>query len=144
MSVCRPPLLVPTSGDFKSAGVDDCETRGATVPTSLPLSLTIHFSSSHLPGEVKPTEQKLQWVSSAWSGLISVLFVSMFPCFLLLRGSKTVFLSSLTSHNAPAPLPMRTQPFSQQFPQRQLFFPCSPFREPIWGIEAIKPAENEK
>lgn len=34
--------------------------------------------------------------------------------------------------------------FSQQFPQWQLFFPCSPFREPIWGTEAIKPAENEK
>lgn len=48
---------------------------------------------------VKLTEHKLL-VSSAWSGLILVLFVSMFPCFLLLRASKTVFLSSLTSHNA--------------------------------------------
>lgn len=94
---------MPTSGDFKSAGADDCETRAATLPTSprsLPLSLTIHSSSSHLLSEVKPTEHKLQWVSSAWSALISVLFVSMFPCFLLLRGSKTAFLSSLTSHNA--------------------------------------------
>lgn len=60
----------------------------------------------------------------------------MFPCFLLLRGSKTVFLSSPTSHNA---LHWEISLFSQQ-----LFFPCSPFREPIWGIEAIKPAENEK
>lgn len=49
---------------------------------------------------VKPTEHKLQWVSSAWSGLILLLFVTMFLCFLLLRESKTVFLSSLTSHNA--------------------------------------------
>lgn len=88
---------MPTSGDFKSAGADDCETRVATLPTSL----TIHLSSSYLPGEVKPTVHKLQWAGSARSGLISVLFVSMFPCFLLLRGSKTVSLSSLTSHNAP-------------------------------------------
>lgn len=49
--------------------------------------------------EVKPTEQKQECVSSAWSGLISVLFVSVFPCFPLLTGSKMVFLSSLTSHN---------------------------------------------
>lgn len=49
-------------------------------------------------------------------------------------------LSQLTHiPQCPALLPLRNQPFSQQ-----LFFPCSPFREPIWGIEAIKPAENEK
>lgn len=103
MSVCRPPLLVPTSGDFKSAAADDCGTSVATQPSTPPSqaqSVSIQLSSPHLHSEVEPAEQKLHWVSSAWSALISVLFVSMFPCFLLLRGSKTVFLISLTSHNA--------------------------------------------
>ena len=33
----------------------------------------------------------------------------------------------------PALLPMRTQPFSQQFPQWQLFFPCSLFQRTYLG-----------
>lgn len=36
-------------GILNRPGADDCETRAATLPTSLPLSTTIHLSSSHLP-----------------------------------------------------------------------------------------------
>lgn len=81
MSVCRMLFLMPASRDFKSTAGDSCE-RVATLFTSAhsgPLSLTMDSSSSHLPSEVKPTEHKVQWVSSAWSGLMLVLFVPTFP-----------------------------------------------------------------
>lgn len=146
MSVCGPPLLVPMSGDFKSAGADDCETRAATLPTSphsLPRSLTIQLLIFPSLTEVKPTEQKAQWVSSAWTALILLLFVPMFHVSSFSEGAKQSF--SARSHpTMPCTATNENAAFSQQFPQWQLFFPCSPFREPIWGTEAIKPAENEK
>lgn len=123
---------MPTSGDLKLTGAGDCETSVTTL-FSPALSATTEWpiltSQSH---QSWIHVGKLQWVSSARSGLMLVISGAFFY----------VSFFSERSHPYPTmPCTATTEKSALSWPL--VFFPCSPFREPIWGIELIKPAENK-
>lgn len=79
-----------------------------------------------------PVANLKKWISSAQSGLMSVISGAFFH----------VSFFSERSHPYPTMLCTVTTEKSA-LSQPLVFFPCSPFREPIWGIELIQPAENK-
>lgn len=96
-----------------------------------------HVSVPHLSTYVKSNERFL----SEFYCCAFCVCVSMFPPA---HWEPKQLLSSLASNNALHCYQRKLKIFSQQFPQQQLFFPCSPFRRPICGRQANEPDDNDK
>lgn len=121
MSVCRPPSLQLTSGGFKWAQEDN---------TRYQLTAS-HVLSRHVtcPFPIFPPMWN-QLNGSEFCCCAFCVCASMFPPA---HWEPKQFLSSLASNNALHCYQWKLKIFSQQFPQQQQFFPCSPFRRPICG-----------
>lgn len=136
----QPPPPVST-GEFKSAGPDDCETRAGPrahlVTLWLRRSVTFDFSSFHLDwNEASEAGTAVNEFCSEGSNL-SLLFVSLFPCFRLLRGRKTDFLSSLASHNAMHCYQWEWSVFFPAVSTMTAIFPMLPFSESLFGAPGL-------
>lgn len=135
MSVCRPPLLMPTPGDLKPSGADGCGT--GALRRAPP-----HRAHRHRPFSARLLNESQANGARTAAGRPCAVRTDLVSTFAPSHREQKSFFSA---HLHPTMQPMRTHSFfPSSFHNGSYFFPCSPFRGPIWGTEAIKPAENEK